>query len=89
MIIDVNQSNIQEELVTKSAEKTILFYVYDPVRCAPSIPEAKAALLPPRATAATITDNNAFFIFTVLLALNHSYFYRLSIWHVLEHVRIL
>ena len=30
MIIEVNQSNIQEELVAKSAEKTILFYVYDP-----------------------------------------------------------
>ena len=30
MIIEVNQSNIQEELVTKSSEKTILFYIYDP-----------------------------------------------------------
>ena len=29
MIIDVNESNIQQELVTNSAEKNVFFYVYD------------------------------------------------------------
>lgn len=30
MITEVNQSNVQEELIVKSAEKTVLFYVYNP-----------------------------------------------------------
>lgn len=52
MIIDVNQSNIQEELVTKSAEKTILFYVYDPGN-----PQTQAVT---SALESTVGQNNEF-----------------------------